>query len=142
MDAASWFTHQGKIKLMRYRGMSQVFLQAFSIIHFDSLIGKKKLKYKNRPLSNPLNAPQTANTNFFMDFVFMSASTSNFLQPDKKNNQAVLLYDGYLAYLLIVDKASWYALVFLTNNKHSPLDITDAFLAWFGHEPRNSICTD
>jgi hypothetical protein len=37
-------------------------------------------------------------------------------------------------YLLIIDEASQYAWVFLTNTKEPPIEIIDAFLARLGHE--------
>jgi hypothetical protein len=43
---------------------------------------------------------------YYMDFRFMCASTSNFSQPSKKHDRVVLLYDGYSSYLLIIDKGS------------------------------------
>ncbi len=43
---------------------------------------------------------------YYMDFGFMCASTSTFSQPAKKNARVVLSYDGFLPYLLIIDKAS------------------------------------
>jgi hypothetical protein len=69
-----------------------------------------------------------------MDFDFMRASTSNYTQPTKTTDRVVLLYDGFSAYLLIVDEASRYMWVFLTHSKSSPIDIIDTFLSRFGHE--------
>ncbi len=43
---------------------------------------------------------------YYMDFSFMQALTSNFSQLNKKNDRDVLSYDGFLSYLLIIDKAS------------------------------------
>jgi hypothetical protein len=43
---------------------------------------------------------------FYMDFGFMRASTSNFTKPNKKVDRVVLSYDGFSSYLLIVDEAS------------------------------------
>ncbi len=72
----------------------------------------------------------------------MRASTSNYSQPSKQHDRVVLSYDGYLSYLLIIDKASQYIWVFLTTSKEPSLDIIDAFLSRFGHEHGGSICTD
>jgi len=79
---------------------------------------------------------------FYMDFGFMRASTSNYSQPNKKSDRVVMSYDGYSAYLLVVDEASRYAWVFLTHSKTPPLDIIDTFLARFGHTRGGSIRTD
>ncbi len=77
-----------------------------------------------------------------MNFGFMHASTSNFSQPSKQHDRVVLLYDGYSSYLLIIDKASRYIWVFLTNSKEPPLDIIDAFLSRFGHKHGGSFRID
>jgi hypothetical protein len=79
---------------------------------------------------------------YYMDFGFKRASTSNFSQPSKKHDRVVLSYNGYLSYLLIIDKVSQYIWVFLSNSKEPPLDIIDAFLSRFGHKHSGSICTD
>jgi hypothetical protein len=79
---------------------------------------------------------------FYMDFGFMRASTSNFSRPNTKRDRVVLSYDGYSAYLLVVDEASRYAWVFLTQSKTPPVDIIDAFLSRFGHAHGGSIRTD
>ena len=79
---------------------------------------------------------------FYMDFGFMRASTSNFSRPNKKDDRVVLSYDGFSSYLLIVDEASRFVWVFLTNTKEPPLDILDTFLSRFGHERGGSIRTD
>jgi hypothetical protein len=42
-------------------------------------------------------------TEFFMDFGFMRASTSNYRRPNKDSDRVILSYDGYTLYLLIVD---------------------------------------
>jgi hypothetical protein len=79
---------------------------------------------------------------YYMDFGFMRASTSNFSQPSKKHDRVVLSYDGYSSYLLIINEASRYIWVFLTNSKEPLLDIIDAFLGRFGHKHGGSIRTD
>jgi hypothetical protein len=43
---------------------------------------------------------------FFMDFGFLRASSDNFRRPDKTTDRVVTSYDGYCAYLLIMDGAS------------------------------------
>ncbi len=79
---------------------------------------------------------------FYMDFGFMRASTSNFSRPNNKSDRIVLSYDGYSAYLLVVDEASRYAWVFLTHSKPPLVDIIDAFLTRFWHAHGGSIRTD
>jgi len=77
-----------------------------------------------------------------MDFGFMRASTSNYTQPSKTTDRVVVSYDGFSAFLLVVDEASRYMWVFLTHSKSPPIKIIDTFLSRFGHERGGSICTD
>jgi hypothetical protein len=81
---------------------------------------------------------------YYMDIGFMRTSTSTFSQPAKNNDRVVLSYDGFLLYLLIIDEASQYDWVFLTNTKEPPIYVIDMFLvlARFGHEHGGSIKTD
>jgi hypothetical protein len=68
-----------------------------------------------------------------MDYGFMRASTLQLGQPNKTHNRVVLSHDGYTSYLLIINKASRHAWVFLIKLKSPPLDFIDAFLTHFGH---------
>ncbi len=77
-----------------------------------------------------------------MDFGFMSASTSNYSSRDKTKNRVILSYDGFFAYLLIVDEASRYVWIFLTNSKSPPIDIVQEFLTQHGHDDGGCIRTD
>jgi hypothetical protein len=72
----------------------------------------------------------------------MRASTSNFSRWDKTRDRVVLSYDGFSAYLLIIDKALRYVWVFLTNSKSPPLDIIEEFLTQHGHEEGGCIRTN
>jgi hypothetical protein len=74
-----------------------------------------------------------------MDFNIIRALTSNFSQLAKKNDGVVLSCDRFSLYLLIIDKASQYAWVFLAKTKEPPIKIIDAFMARFGHEWGGSI---
>ena len=67
-----------------------------------------------------------------MDFGFMKASTANYEKPNKQTDQVVLSYDGYSAYLIIVDGTSQRLWVFLTQSKEPPLEIVRAFMKKFG----------
>ncbi len=77
-----------------------------------------------------------------MDFGFMHASTSDYSHRDKTRDRVVLSYDGFSAYLLIIDEASRYVWVFLTNSKSLPLDIIEEFLTQHGHEEGGCIRTN
>jgi hypothetical protein len=51
-------------------------------------------------------------------------------------------WDGYLSYLLIVDKATRYIWVILTKSKTPPLDILNKFVTCFGHAHGRSVRTN
>jgi hypothetical protein len=70
---------------------------------------------------------------FFMDFGFLRASTDNYKRPNKLLDRIVRSYDGYCAYLLIVDGASRCTWVFVTASKEPPLDILWVFMTKFGN---------
>ena len=72
----------------------------------------------------------------------MRSSTSQYAKPNKKDDRGVLSYDGYSSYLLVVDEASRYIWVFLTNTKEPPLDLIDTFLTRYRHAHGGSIRTD
>ena len=77
-----------------------------------------------------------------MDFGFKRASTSQYAKPNKKDDRVVLSYDGFSSYLLVVDEASRYIWIFLTNTKEPPLDLIDTFLTRYRHAHGGSIRTD
>jgi hypothetical protein len=83
----------------------------------------------------------TRGSEFFMDFGFMRASTDNCRCPNKDTNRIVTSYDGFSAYLLIVDGATRRVWVFLTESKEPPIEICLAFLRNFGNG-RGLIRTD
>ena len=76
---------------------------------------------------------------FYMDFGFMRASSSNYSRPNKTTDWMIDSWDGYSLYLLVVDEASRYIWVFLTKSKEPPLDIIDTFLDCFGLKIGSSI---
>ena len=75
-----------------------------------------------------------------MDFGFMQASSLDYTKPNKTLDRVVDSWDG--SYLPIVDEASRYIWVFLTQSKEPLLDITDTFLDRFGHRNCSSIRSD
>ncbi len=79
---------------------------------------------------------------FYMDFGFMRASSSDYTKPNKTLDRVVDSWDGFSSYLLIVDEASRYIWVFLTKSKEPPLEIIDTFLDRFGHRNGGSIRSD
>jgi hypothetical protein len=79
---------------------------------------------------------------FYMDFGFMRASSPDYDGTRHLGPRVVMSWDGFLSYLLIVDKASRYIWVFLTTSKEPPVDIINTFLTRFGHKDGGSVRTD
>ena len=79
---------------------------------------------------------------FYMDFGFMRASTSSYGLRNKADDRVVQSHDSFSSYLLVVDEASRYAWVFLTDGKDPPNSIIQEFLTRFGHPDGGSIRTD
>ncbi len=79
---------------------------------------------------------------FYMDFGFLRASTSDLTLPTRGGDRVVYSHDGFTSYLLIVDDASRYIWVFLTNSKSPPLNIVDEFLKTHGLPDGGFIRTD
>ena len=69
-----------------------------------------------------------------MDYGFMCSSTLDYSRPQKGRARVVRSYDGFTSYLLIIDEASQYVWVFLTDTKEPPLDIISEFLRHHGHD--------
>jgi hypothetical protein len=80
-----------------------------------------------------------AKKQYYMNFGFMCSSPSEYSCPDKWMDHVIQLWDRYSSYLLIVNEASCYIWVFLTNSKDPPLDIIDQFLRKVGHKDGGSI---
>ena len=79
---------------------------------------------------------------FYMDFGFLRASTLDLSQPTHGGNRVVYSHDRFTSYLLIVDEASRYIWVFLTNRKSPPLIIVNEFLKTHGLPDGGFIRTD
>jgi hypothetical protein len=77
-----------------------------------------------------------------MDFGFMNPSTMDYARTNKSTDWVVSSYNGFTSYLLVINKASWYAWVFLTKSKDPPLDIVWAFLRLHGHTDGGCIRMD
>jgi hypothetical protein len=73
----------------------------------------------------------TCGAEFYMDFGFIRSSTDDYRRSNKATDRIILSYDGYSAYLVIVDGASRRVWVFLTTLKDPPLDILSAFMKRF-----------
>jgi hypothetical protein len=93
---------------------------------------KEQAYIRKQPARKSAERLPDCGSEFFMDFGFMRASTDNYKRPNKTTNRVVQSYDGYSAYLLIVDGASRRVWVFLTKSKNPPIEILRAFLTKFG----------
>lgn len=74
-------------------------------------------------------------TAFHMDLAFVSGPSNLKDVVEKGATPATTVkksYDGFVAYLLIVDAATRYAWVFLLKTKHPPIEIIDTFLQQHG----------
>jgi hypothetical protein len=79
---------------------------------------------------------------FGMDFRFMRASTADYRKPDTTKDRVVESFDGYAAYLLIVDEATKYIWVFLRQSKILPTDLVSHFLQMYGRKSGGVIRCD
>ena len=68
-----------------------------------------------------------------MDFGFMRASSADYTAPNLETDRVVQSFDGFVAYLLIVDEASHFVWVFLRKSKEPPTDLVSHFLQMYGH---------
>ena len=62
----------------------------------------------------------------------MRLLAADYTQPSTRTDRVVTSFDGYEAYLLIVDEATRHVWVFLTKSKDPPVDIAADFLKRFG----------
>ncbi len=109
----------------------------FWIIDFKEQAQIRKLAAQRLAVRTPERC-----RHFYMDFGFMRASTLDYMQRDKTKDRVVCSYECYFSYLLIIDKASCFVWVFLTNLKSPPIDIIKEFLTQHGHDDGGCIWTD
>ncbi len=81
---------------------------------------KEQAYIRNQPSRKTAERLPGCGSGFFLDFGFMHASSDNYKHPNKATDRIVLSYDGYSAYLIIVDSASRQVWVFLTASKSPP----------------------
>ena len=85
-----------------------------------------------------------------MDFGFLRASSSDYLPsnphlhpiPNLETDRVVESFDGYTAYLLIVDEASRMIWVFLRKSKDPPIDLVSHFLQMYGRSSGGVVRCD
>ena len=77
---------------------------------------------------------------FHMDFGFVRGSK---YKSTNEEGRIITSIDGYNSYLLIVDRHTRYAWIFLTSSKHPPVKEAEAILKKFGSpHPHKTVCTD
>ena len=77
-----------------------------------------------------------------MDFGFMRASSADYTAPNLETDRVVQSFDGFVAYLLIVDEASRFVWVFLRKSKEPPTDLVSHFLQMYGRHNGGVIRCD
>ena len=77
---------------------------------------------------------------FHMDFGFVRGKK---YQTTDDEGRIITSIDGYNSYLLIIDRKTRYAWVFLTSSKHPPVAEAEAVLKKFGSPHQHkTVCTD
>jgi hypothetical protein len=79
---------------------------------------------------------------FGMDFGFICASTLDLSRQKSTNGRVVESYDGFVAYLIIIDEASRYVWIFLRKSKEPPTDLVSHFLQMYGRSSGGVIRCD
>ena len=83
-----------------------------------------------------------AGQRFFMDFGSLQASALDYSRPSTSTDRVVTSFDGYSAYLLVVDEATRHVWVFLKESKDPPVEIASDFLKHFGLDDGGMIRCD
>jgi hypothetical protein len=73
---------------------------------FRSIDFKEQAYIRRQPAHKKAEQIPGCASEFFMDFGFLRASTEDYKRPNKIKDRIVHSYDGYCAYLLIVDSES------------------------------------
>ena len=114
----------------------------FQLHPFRFIDWKEEARVQKQPAQRTAERTSDIKRRFYMDFGFMRASTSTYGTRTSSSDRVVLSHDMHSAYLLIIDEASRYAWVFLTDGKTPPVQIVESFLQRFGHKEGGSIRTD
>ncbi len=99
---------------------------------FHHIDFKEQAYIRKQPSRKTAEQLPGCGSEFFLDFGFMRASSDNYRRPNKATDWIALSYNGYSAYLIIVDSASRQVWVFLTASKSPLIAIMRAFLTKFG----------
>jgi hypothetical protein len=99
---------------------------------FQHIDFKEQAYIRKQPSRKTTERVPGCSSKFFMDFGFMRASSHDYRRPNKATDQIVQSYNGYSAYLIIIDSASRQVWAFLMATKAPPIAIMRAFLMKFG----------
>jgi hypothetical protein len=67
---------------------------------------KEEARVQKQAAGHAVEQTSEVGRQFYMDFGFMRASSSDYGAPNTKSDRVVTSWDGYSSYLLIVDEAS------------------------------------
>ena len=72
----------------------------------------------------------------------MRASSSDYSTPNLETDRVVESFDGFVAYLIIVDEASKFVWIFLRKSKEPPVELVSHFLQMYGRSSGGVIRCD
>jgi len=103
---------------------------------------KEQARIRKQPVGSDPEQACLPGQRFSMDFGFMRASSSDYSSPNIATDRVVESFDGYVAYLIIVDEASKFVWIFLRKSKEPPIDLVSHFLQMYGRRTGGVIRCD
>ena len=103
---------------------------------------KEQARVRKQPAGTHSEQAILPGQRFLMDFGFMRASTSDYSTPNIERDRVVESFDGYVAYLIIVDEASKFVWIFLRKSKEPPIELVSHFLQIYGRRSGGVIRCD
>ncbi len=103
---------------------------------------KEQARIRKRAARSTSTPARLPGQRFSMDFGFIRSSNSDYTGPTPSTSRVVESFDGYVAYLLIVDEASRYVWVFLRKSKEPPTELVSHFLQLYGRKSGGVIRCD
>ena len=103
---------------------------------------KEMARVRKQPSGSDPDRAILPGQRFLMDFGFMRASSSDYSCPNLETDRVVESFDGFVAYLIIVDEASKFVWIFLRKSKDPPVDLVSHFLQIYGRHSGGVIRWD
>ena len=103
---------------------------------------KEEARIRKQPVGSDPEQALLPGQRFLMDFGFMRASSSDYSTPNLETDRVVESFDGFVAYLIIVDEACKFVWVFLRKSKEPPIDLVSHFLQMYGRSSGGVIRCD